>query len=268
MRVSEILHATDISVRYRPLGSRLRRSRSREVHALERVSVTVRQAGILGIAGESGAGKSTLAKVLAGVIAPHEGTVRYEGAPIGCPRKRHEARLIQMVAQDPGSSLNPALTVRTVLSELIRFHGLRPADGVEVRCYELMDLVGLPRAVLAARPRALSGGERQRVALARALAVEPAVLIADEVLSALDTPVQAEILNLLRDLRERLSVAIVLIAHDLAVISSICEEILVMHRGSVVERGATRQIFTQPADPYTRMLLEAARRLTMPLAGG
>jgi ABC-type glutathione transport system ATPase component len=265
--MNELLQASGLTVDFQHRASRLNKSASQLTTALSDVDLQIASGSILGIVGESGAGKSTLAKTLTGLIAPTAGTIRYAGTPLAYPRSRETARAIQMVSQDPGSSLNPALSVRTVLSELLRFHRLVPAELVDARTHELMDLVGLAHSTLSAKPRDLSGGERQRVALARALAVEPTVLIADEVVSALDTPVQAGIINLLRELRDRLAIAVVVISHDLAVIHELCEKVIIVHRGGIVERGATDDVFAQPSDPYTRSLLDSAHRFTLPAAG-
>jgi ABC-type glutathione transport system ATPase component len=266
--MSQPLSAGDVSVRY-PLGRR-RGGASRTSHllALDHVNVTVPPGSMVGIVGESGAGKSTLAKVLAGLIAPGEGTVCHGQAQLQFPRHQSDARIVQMIPQDPGSSLNQALTVGSVLRELLRFHELTPRERIEQDCGELMDLVGLSRETLESKPGVLSGGERQRVALARALALRPAFLLADEVVSSLDSSVQAGILNLLIDLHERLAVAIVLISHDLAVVNVVCDEVIVMHRGAVLERGQTAEIFENPTHPYTRSLLQSARRLSLPSGAG
>jgi ABC-type glutathione transport system ATPase component len=216
----------------------------------------------IGIAGESGAGKTTLAKVLSGLLQAQKGTVTYEGVALEYPRERRSARAVQMVFQDPGSSLNPALSPRQVFTELLRFHGMEAPELIADRCRELAELVHLPQRVLDCRPSALSGGERQRVAIARALALAPAVLIADEAVSALDSAVQAAILNLLVKLRSELGIALVLLSHDLAVIRAVCEKVAVMHAGEIVEQGAVEQVFANPAHDYTRALLAAAPRLT------
>jgi ABC-type glutathione transport system ATPase component len=264
--MSAVLEASNLSVEFAERRPRLRQGSTAATVALRGLDVEIPTGGVVGIVGESGAGKSTLARALSGIIRPSTGTIRYRGEPVGYPRERHLARAIQMVPQDPGGSLNPALSVGAVLAELLRFHELSPPERVERDCRELMELVGLTRATLGAKPRVLSGGQRQRVALARALAVSPTVLIADEIVSALDSPVQAGILNLLGELRERLELTIVLIAHDLAVVSAVCEHVLIMREGEVLERGPVAQVFATPTSPYTRSLLNAARRLVLPAA--
>ncbi len=225
--------------------------------ALEGVDLSIKAHARLGIVGESGAGKSTLAKVLAGLLTPDSGTVSYRGTVLAAKRDPAATRAIQMIFQDPGSSLNPALTVGRVLGELLRFHELAGADRVTERCRELLELVHLPARTLDLRPASLSGGERQRVAIARALALEPSVLIADEAVSALDSTVQAAIIALLAELSRELGLAIVMISHDLALVRSLCDELLVMRRGRILERGSTEGIFANPTHEHTAQLLRA-----------
>jgi peptide/nickel transport system ATP-binding protein len=229
--------------------------------ALEGVDLSIQAHASLGIVGESGAGKSTLAKVLAGLLTPDSGTVSYRGAVLSRKRAPAATRAIQMIFQDPGNSLNPALTVGRVLSELLRFHELAGADRVTERCRELLELVHLPTRTLGLRPAALSGGERQRVAIARALALQPSVLIADEAVSALDTSVQAAIIALLEELSRELGLAILMISHDLAFVRSLCDELMVMRHGRILERGSTEQIFANPTHEHTAQLLRARMEL-------
>ena len=225
--------------------------------AVDGVSFAVEQGEILGIVGESGSGKSTVARCVAGFTAATSGTVRLDGVPVGRRRTSCDRRRVQMVFQDPYSSLNPSMSLRQAIREPVAVHRLRPKDEIDARTEELMNLVGLDPDLFQARPKQLSGGQRQRASIARALAVEPDVLVADEPVSALDVSVQAVILNLLSDLRSRLGMTIVLISHDLAVVSHLCDRIAVMNRGRIVETGSTEQIFTAPTDPYTVRLLEA-----------
>jgi oligopeptide/dipeptide ABC transporter ATP-binding protein len=168
---------------------------------------------------------------------------------------------VQLVFQDPFSSLNPRLPVRSVLEELLVFHGLARGAAVGRRCRELMSLVGLPDDALAGYPSSFSGGQRQRIAIARALAVEPQVIVADEPISALDVSVQAAILALFADLRDRVGIGILLISHNLAAVRHVCDRTAVMYLGRVVEIGGKTQIFADPRHPYTKALLAAAPRL-------
>jgi oligopeptide/dipeptide ABC transporter ATP-binding protein len=231
------------------------------VTAVEEVSLSVSEGETLGIVGESGCGKSTVARCLVGLLQPGSGSVSLRGERLRPRRSREQRRAVQLVFQDPYSSLNPRLSVRSVLEELLVFHGLARGDALEPRCRELMALVGLPEDALDGYPSSFSGGQRQRIAIARALAVEPQVVVADEPISSLDVSVQAAILSLFADLRDRLGIAMVLISHNLGVVRHICDRAAVMYLGRVVEIGDREQIFADPRHPYTRALLAAAPRL-------
>jgi oligopeptide/dipeptide ABC transporter ATP-binding protein len=233
----------------------------RRLVAVEDVSFTLAQAETLGIVGESGCGKSTVAKCLAGLLRPGSGTVSLQGVALPARRTLQQHRAVQLVFQDPYSSLNPRLSVRSVLRELLAFHGLARGDALERRGRELMALVGLPEDALDGYPSSFSGGQRQRIAIARALAVEPAVLVADEPISSLDVSVQAAILALFADLRDRLGIGTVLISHNLAAVRHVCDRAGVMYLGRIVEIGRKDEIFADPRHPYTRALLAAAPRL-------
>jgi ABC-type glutathione transport system ATPase component len=260
--VSALLEGRQLSVEFPARRGLGRGGHAHTIRALRNITLEVDRESAIGIVGESGAGKTTLARVLAGLLQAQQGTVCCEGVALQYPRERSLARAVQMVFQDPGSSLNPVLTPRQVFAELLRFHGLVPAELIADRCRELVELVHLPERVLDARSGALSGGERQRVAIARALTVEPGILIADEAVSALDTSVQAAILNVLVKLRRDLGIALVLVSHDLAVVRAVCEKVAVMHAGEIVEQGPVEQVFANPVHDYTRALLAAAPRLT------
>ncbi|MFE7192942.1 dipeptide ABC transporter ATP-binding protein [Kitasatospora sp. NPDC057541] len=245
-----VLVAENLTVRYG--------RRRRGAPALDGVGLTAAAGRAVGVIGESGSGKSTLARALLGLLRPSSGTVRvggrsWEGATAA--EERALRRRVQFVFQDPYASLSPRMTVREALAEPLLAHGL-PLGRIE----ELVELVGLPAELLDALPHRLSGGQRQRVAVARALAVGPEVLVADEPTSALDVSVQAQILNLLLDLRHRTGVGLVFISHDLALVRHLCDEVLVMRHGRVVEQAPTERLFTAPEHPYTRGLLAAAGR--------
>jgi oligopeptide/dipeptide ABC transporter ATP-binding protein len=262
--VNELLELRDVTVRFPiepALSARLRGRRPLAVVALDRVSLTLGRGESVGIVGESGCGKSTLARTLVGLVEPTSGSIHLDGAEVDTRRSRAARRRVQLVFQDPSSSLNPARTVEQTLSELLRVHQMVPKSDVGSRCEELLDLVHLPRSALGALPRQLSGGQRQRVGIARALALEPDVLIADESVAALDTSVQASILNLLGDLRAQLRLTLVCISHDLAVVRHISDRLAVMYLGRIVETGGVGTIYDDPRHPYTRALIAAAPRM-------
>lgn len=229
------------------------------VVALDEVSLSLRHNEVLGIVGESGSGKSTLARCLLGLYQPDSGSIHFDGDDVTELRgnkRRDVQRRMQMVFQDPYSSLNPQMSIGAAILEAGRVH-----DRVKVPDDEfvghLLDLVGLSRSVANRRPRALSGGQRQRVAIARALAVEPEVLVADEAVSALDVSVQGQILNLFSSLCDELGLAMIFIAHDLAVVAHLCDRVAIMYLGRIVEEGPVDAIFGSPQHPYTAGLLAA-----------
>src|SRR5437870_8138824 len=252
----------------RGLVSRIRRQQQERLHAVDGVDLQVFPGEALGLVGESGSGKSTLARALVGLQPLSRGEIRFEGEVLPAKRTRAQRRRMQIVFQDPYSSLNPRMTVRQVLAELLRVHKVTPPERVEERCLELLDLVGLRPDALNAYPRQFSGGQRQRVAIARALALQPDVLVADEPVSALDVSVQATILNLLRDLQRELGLTLLFIAHNLAVVRHLCDRVAVMYLGRIVEVARTEQIFSAPRHPYTRGLLAAIPRMTEGAADG
>lgn len=231
------------------------------LHALRAVDLNVTRGSVLGIVGESGCGKSTLARVISGLTEPTEGEVLLEGRPLHAERHGAARRRIQMVFQDPGASLNPAMTVRRMLTQLLRHHRMVPEDQINARLAELMKLVHMPRQTLDRRPRELSGGQRQRIAIARALALEPEILIADEPTAALDVSVQASVLGLMRNLVRELGMTMIFISHDLAVVRHICDEVAVMYLGRIVEQAPTDALFSSPRHPYTGALMTAVPRI-------
>jgi len=227
--------------------------------AVDDVDFSVPRGGSLAIVGESGSGKTTVARMIVGLERPTSGEIVVDGKDRSQPahttkERRSRGRDVQIVFQDPYSSLDPRQTVSASIEEVLSIHGLGNARERADRVTELAALVGLDERQVRARPRALSGGQRQRVAIARALAVEPKVLILDESVAALDVSIQAQVLNLLADIRERTGVTYILISHDLAVVRQITQEAVVMHRGRIVERGATAQILDDPQEPYTQLL--------------
>jgi oligopeptide/dipeptide ABC transporter ATP-binding protein len=245
----------------RGVGEWARRRPPEVLRAVDGVDLDVREGEMLGLVGESGCGKSTLGRCIVGLYAPTAGEIRYGADLLGVDRSSAQRRRIQMIFQDPYSSLNPRMTVRQMLAELLRAHALVPKEAVDARCRELLELVGLGERALDAHPRQFSGGQRQRVSIARALALEPELLVADEPVSALDVSVQATVLNLLDELREKLGLAVLLIAHNMAVVRHVCDRVAVMYLGRIVETAPTDELFATPRHPYTQGLLRAVPRL-------
>lgn len=234
--------------------------RGRVHRALDRIDLAIQPGESVGIVGESGSGKTTLARVMIGLVRPTEGLAAFRGRPISewlAEDRGAFRRSVQMIFQDPYGSLNPRFTVRETLAEVLRVHRVTPRDAEHPRIEALLRAVGLDPALADRHPHAFSGGQRQRIGIARALAIEPSVLIADEPVSALDVSVQAQVLNLLRDLHEARGLTLVLIAHDLAAVRYVCRRIVVMHRGRVVEEGPAEQVLHEPQAAYTRALIEA-----------
>jgi oligopeptide transport system ATP-binding protein len=254
----DLLVAADLTKTYRSThGMPWRKG---EFRAVDGVSFRLRKATTLAIVGESGSGKSTLARMVLGLLTPTSGTVTFEGRDVAAMNRREILafrRRVQPVFQNPYSSLDPMYTVFRAIEEPLRIH--RIGDRRE-RCaavQELAERVALPLSLLDRRPRELSGGQRQRVAIARALALRPDVVVCDEAVSALDVLVQAQILELLAELKDALGLSYLFISHDLAVIRQIADEVLVMRAGEVVEHAPTEEVFTRPQHDYTRQLLAA-----------
>lgn len=258
-----ILTACDLTRHYPGRGT-WRRAAARFT-ALDDVSLTGVPGEIVGIVGESGSGKSTLARLLLGLDRPSAGTVSLLGQPIAGLDRKHIARIVQPVFQDPYGSLNPSYTVARLLDLPLRLHDTALDGGArQAAVLRLLDQVGLPARVLQSYPHALSGGQRQRVAIARALAVKPRLIICDEPTSALDVSVQAQILNLLLALRKDLNLALVLISHNLAVVGHMSDRLLVMQGGKVVESGSTADVFAKPTHVYTQQLFRSVLDVPRP----
>ncbi|MFD7584498.1 ABC transporter ATP-binding protein [Kitasatospora sp. NPDC059811] len=233
------------------------------VQAVDNVSFTLAEGGSLGIVGESGSGKTTTARIVVGLERADTGRVLVHGRDRtehrrGRAHRLARAREVQMVFQDPYLSLDPRTSVGAALRETLRLH-FPDADHPR-RIAELLDQVGLGEREAEALPRQLSGGQRQRVAIARALAVEPAVLVLDEAVAALDVSVQAQILNLLADIREQTGIGYLFITHDLGVVRCVTDEVVVMRHGRIVESGPTAEVLARPRHAYTRLLLDSVPR--------
>jgi peptide/nickel transport system ATP-binding protein len=237
----------------------------RDFLAVDDVSFTVQAGGALAIVGESGSGKTTIARMIVGLQAPTAGAIAVAGnqrdrPPRGARERRTRGREAQIVFQDNYSSLDPRQRVGDALAEAVDLHFQPTEDERRRRVAELLDSVGLKQEHAKALPRTLSGGERQRAALARALAVKPRLLVLDEAVSSLDVATQAQILDLLAGIRASTGTAYVFISHDLAVVRRVSDEVIVLRRGRVVERGGTQSILTSPAQPYTKLLLDSVSR--------
>ena len=233
--------------------------------AVDDVSFDLRRGQSLAIVGESGSGKTTIARMITGLERPTSGTITACGhdrsRPLRSARdRRRRGREVQIVFQDPYTSLDPRQDAEAAIDEVLRLHHGWPAERRRARITELTGLVGLDERQSRALPRSLSGGQRQRVAIARALAAQPAVLILDESVSALDMSIQAQVLNLLADIRDETHVSYLLISHDLAVVRQLTDETLVLHRGTVVERGSAARVLDHPEHPYTQRLRASVPR--------
>lgn len=238
--------------------------RRRTVRALDDVSLSVADGSCLAVVGESGSGKTTLARVLVGLERADAGDVVLAGRPVAQrPRRaerRSRARDIQMVFQDPNGSLNRRRTVEAAITEVLAAHHRVTGADARRRVDELLDQVGLRPAHARALPGELSGGQQQRVAIARALAAEPRVLVLDEAVAALDVSVQAQVLNLLAEIRRARRLTYLFITHDLSVVRQVSEEVVVMRQGRIVERGSTSEVLDHPRHPYTVLLRDSAPR--------
>jgi ABC-type glutathione transport system ATPase component len=233
--------------------------------AVDDVSFRVPEAGSLAIVGESGSGKTTIARMIVGLERPSGGSIAACGQDRSRPARsladrRRRGREVQIVFQDPYTSLDPRQTAEGAIDEVLRLHQGWPAGRRRARVAELTGLVGLDERQSRALPRALSGGQRQRVAIARALAAEPRILILDESVAALDVSIQAQVLNLLADIRDETGVSFILISHDLAVVRQLTDATIVLRRGQVVEHGPTARVLDDPQHAYTRLLRDCVPR--------
>lgn len=223
-----------------------------DIRAVDGVSLSVASGETLGVVGESGSGKSTLARLILKLIEPDSGTINYDGI-------KNIRKDCQIVFQDPQTSLNPRIRIGEAISEPIIIRRLSPKDEVKEKVKELLEMVGLPAEFAGRYPHALSGGERQRVGIARALAAEPRFLVLDEPVSSLDVTIQVQILRLLKELKQKLNLTYLFIAHDLSTIGYMCDRIAVMRAGKILEIGTKELILSAPENSYTRQLLESSQ---------
>jgi ABC-type glutathione transport system ATPase component len=235
-------------------------------HAVRDVSIALLDGGRLGIVGESGSGKSTLLRLLLALDRPDAGEVRYRGRLVRGGNLAWFRREVQVVLQDPVNSLDPRMVIRDVIAEPLEC--LRIPGNHDDRVADLLTAVGLEPDAAWRYPHEFSGGQRQRIALARALAPQPKVLIADEPFSALDAPVRVQIIDLVKDLAARFGLSLILVSHDIAVVQRLCDELVVLKDGAIVESGATTAILDNPRHPYTQTLLRAVPTLPQQAAGG
>jgi ABC-type glutathione transport system ATPase component len=245
-----LLEIEDLQVRYRSFGKP-------DFTAVHGVSLRIAAGEVIGLVGESGCGKSTIARSVCGLEKPSAGGIRFEGAPVqplGMRRRAQAQSRIQMVFQDPYNSLNPRRTVGSQIADGVAL-GTRLGTAAGVSVADWLEKVGLPADVAHSFPHSFSGGQRQRIAIARALAASPALLVADEPISALDASLQAQIADMMRRLVQDSGAGMLFISHDLAVVRLIADRILVMRQGRIVEQGPTEEVWTNPQDPYTQLLL-------------
>ena len=258
--MTELLGVADLTKDFTLPGAWLRRHRLR---AVDGVSFTIARGETFGLVGESGSGKSTIGRMIARLLEPSAGTIRLDGADwlaLHGAALRAARRAVQVVFQSPYASLDPRWRIADIIGEPLRTHlDLEPAQ-LRARIAELLSAVGLDAGMAQLYPHQFSGGQRQRVAIARAIALEPALLIADEPVSSLDVSIQAQILALLRSIHARSNLAMLFISHDLSVVSHLCDRVGVLYRGRLIEQATTRRLFTAPAHPYTRALLAAVPR--------
>jgi len=258
---ASLMEVRDLAVHF-PVtkGAFLKREVGR-VKAVDGVSFSIRRGEVLGLVGESGCGKTTLARSILKLVEPTAGQILIDGADIWAQDRAANLayrRRVQAVFQDPFSSLNPRMTVGDAVAEPFRIHHAdRGRDAIDARVRELLDLCGLPARLVSRYPHEMSGGQRQRVGIARALALEADLIVCDEAVSALDVSIQAQVINLLEDLRRELDLTYLFIGHDLGVIRHLCDRVAVMYLGRVAELAEAEDLFDEPLHPYTRALLSA-----------
>jgi peptide/nickel transport system ATP-binding protein len=260
MPIKPLLEIDDLHVRFNVGGSLFKGAAARTVSAVSGVSLQIMPGETVGIVGESGSGKSTLARAVLGLTPLSSGHVTFDGIDLaqqksaGLAKLRREAA---MVFQDPYNALNPRLTIGQMLAEVLKVHRKVAKADISARIGDLLDLVGLEREFASRKPRSMSGGQCQRAGIARALAVDPKLVIADECVAALDVTIQAQIIDLFRDLTRKMNLTLIFIAHDLAIVRNLCERTVVMYRGQIVEEGRSEEVFARPKHAYTAALIAA-----------
>jgi len=254
---SPLLVLNDVRTYYSSKNGLLNRNKT-EIKAVDGISIELYAGETLGLVGESGSGKSTLGRTIVGLEPLTGGSLFYNGKPLDYSKNRTTlSREIQIVFQDPYSSLNPRHTVRDILAEPLLVHHIVAKREVEHEIDRLLELVGLPKTSKERYPHEFSGGQRQRISIARALAMRPRLIVCDEPVSALDVSIQAQVMNLFKELQRELGLTYLFIAHGLGAVKYISDRIAVMYKGKIVEIGSTQQIFRQPQHPYTKALLDA-----------
>ncbi len=257
--MNALLEVEDVSITYSSGRSFFGRDKGGEP-TVRGVSLSVESGRSVGLVGESGSGKSSVAKAIVGLQSTSAGRILFEGRRIDDASSQDRRRLgrdIQMVFQDPFASLNPRLTVRQAIAVAWKVQRIEPPGGTKKAVDELLEMVGLSPAVAGRYPHQFSGGQRQRVGIARAIALRPKLVVCDEAVSALDVSIRAQIINLLEDLQQELGLSYLFIAHDLSIVEHLCQEVVVMRKGEVVETGPTHEVFDDPQEQYTRDLLKA-----------
>lgn len=263
-----LVHARGLSQEYTTAKTLFGKASS--VRAVDDLDLSVAPGEILGIVGESGSGKSTLGRMLLGLEAPHEGGILWQGQPMPAPRTKAWRDLraeMQLIFQDPLAALDRRIPIIEQIAEPLIIHDIAKGAAARERAMELMQKVGLRPDQAGRYPHELSGGQRQRVVIARALATNPRFMVCDEPVSALDVSIQAQVVNLLRDLQAAEGLTMVFISHDLKVVRNLCDRVAVMYLGRVVEEGPTQELFANPRHPYTQALISAVPRAGQGLAG-
>ncbi len=252
-----LVEARNISLDVPDMSQQVLIGRRRRLRILNNVSISIARGETVGLVGESGSGKTSLGRCLLRLYEPSEGQVLFDGEDIThrpAPALKPLRRRMQMIFQDPQSSLNPRRTIGSILAGALALHGL---DASPKAIASVLDRVGLPQSVMTRHPHQLSGGQRQRVGIARAIALKPDFVVADEIVSGLDVSTQAQVLDLLRRLRAEMGMALAFISHDLSVVRTLCERVVIMRGGEIIEEGRTAEVFAAPRTEFTRMLIDS-----------